>query len=133
VGKTILIIDDNEEERDVFASFLRFVGGTVLEAGNGAEGIELARRESPSLIVLDLSMPVMNGWEAIRRLKEDIRTSGIPVIALTAHHLPPARLETAGFCAYLEKPIVPFRVLERVEGCIGVLNGVEENGSAAKS
>lgn len=119
--KTVLIIDDNEHERAIFSRFLQFVGGNVMDARNGEEGLRAAQEHLPNLILLDLSMPVMDGWETVRRLKANPLTERIPVLALTAHHLEWGRLEEAGFCAYLEKPIVPYRVLEEVEHCIGRL------------
>jgi two-component system, cell cycle response regulator DivK len=121
VSKTILVIEDNPEERHIFASYLAFVGGRLLEAENGERGLELARTHHPDLILMDLSMPVMDGWEAMRRLHADEETADIPVVAITGHHLPGERLEAAGFCGYLEKPIAPFRVLEEVERCLGPL------------
>jgi two-component system, cell cycle response regulator DivK len=121
MSRTILIIDDNDLERDIFASFLSFAGGRVLEASDGSEGLRVAGSDAPDLILLDLTMPVLDGWETIRRLKAEPRTRGIPVVALTAHHLEWEQLEEEGFCGYLEKPIVPFRVLEEVERCIGTL------------
>jgi CheY-like chemotaxis protein len=126
--RELLIVDDNEQERTIFATYFQFVGASVLEAENGEEGLRMAREHSPSLILLDLSMPVLDGWETLRLLKADARTHWIPVLALTAHHLEWERLKEAGFCGYLEKPIVPFRVLEEVEACIGPLHG-----SAARS
>jgi two-component system, cell cycle response regulator DivK len=120
--RTVLIIDDCRHEREIFARYLEFVGGNVLEAGDGEEGLRVARDQLPDLILLDLTMPVRDGWETIACLREDPETAGIPVIALTALHLPWERLEAAGFCGYLEKPIVPNRVLEDVERCIGRLD-----------
>jgi CheY-like chemotaxis protein len=119
--REVLIVDDNDEEREIFSTYLQFVGGTVLEAENGAEGLRIARAHAPNLILLDLSMPVMDGWETLRLLKADWKTERIPVLALTAHHLDREILIEAGFCGYLEKPIVPFRVLKEVEACIGPL------------
>ncbi len=119
---TILVIEDNEEERKIFSTYLEFVGVNLLQAPNGAVGLEMARRNIPDLILMDLTMPVMNGWETILRLQTDARTSEIPVIAITAHHLDPERLEESGFCGYLEKPLAPFRVLEEVERCLGPLD-----------
>ena len=123
--REVLIVDDNEQERTIFSTYLQFVGGTVLEAGNGEEGLRMARERVPSLILLDLTMPVMDGWETLRRLKADPETQWIPVLALTAHHLDGERLREAGFCGYLEKPIVPFHVLAEIEACIGPLHGGE--------
>lgn len=121
--KTVLIIDDCKEQRDIFARYLEFVGKSTLQAENGARGIDLAREETPDLILLDLAMPVMDGWETISRLKQDPRTARIPVIALTGKHLDFSELEAVGFCSYLEKPIVPFRVMEEVDACVGELGG----------
>lgn len=121
MGRTILVVDDNPEERGIFARYLEFVGGEVQLATNGEEAVEAARTTPPDLILLDLTMPVMDGWEAIRELKQDPATERIPVIALTCHHLEWQRLKEAGFSGYLEKPLAPFRVLEEVESCIGKL------------
>lgn len=120
-GKLILVVDDNPAERDVFTTFLTFVGGRVIEAGNGVEALRLLETERPRLILLDLSMPAMDGWETMHRLHENPSTSRIPVIALTAQHLEWERLRDVGFHGYLEKPLAPFRVLEEVEACIGPL------------
>lgn len=122
MSKTILIVDDCDQEREIFSRYLQFVGGAVLEARNGEEGLRLAGEHRPDLILLDLSMPVLDGWETVRRLKRDPATAHVPVLALTAHHLEWRVLEEAGFCGYLEKPIVPFRVMEEVEQCIGRLH-----------
>jgi CheY-like chemotaxis protein len=130
--RELLIVDDNPQERNIFATYFQFVGATVLEAENGEQGLHIAKEHSPSLILLDLSMPVLDGWETLRLLKADPRTHWIPVLALTARHLEWERLKEAGFCGYLEKPIVPFRVLEEVEACIGPLHGGaarSENGA----
>jgi two-component system, cell cycle response regulator DivK len=120
--RTILIVDDCEEEREIFSRYIEFVGGRVLEAADGAEGVRVAAEQLPDLILLDISMPLMDGWRAIDLLQRERATAGIPVVALTAHHLDRDELEAAGFCGYLEKPIVPHRVVEEVERCIGRLD-----------
>lgn len=120
--KTVLIVDDNLEERKIFSTYFQFVGGRVVEAPDGQEGVKAARDHHPDLIIMDLSMPVMNGWEALRCLQADADLSGIPVIAVTAHHLPRIELEQAGFRGYLEKPLAPYRVLNEVERCLGPLH-----------
>lgn len=122
MGKTILIVDGDEHERQIFSRFLRFVGGTVLEAGNGEDGLRVAREHLPDLVLVDLALPVLDGWGTLRRLREDPLTGWIPVIALTAHPLEPGPLERAGFCGCLEKPIVPVGVMREVERCIGRLH-----------
>jgi two-component system, cell cycle response regulator DivK len=126
MNRTILIVDDNPAEREIFSTYLEFVGGRLLQAHDGAEGLKVAREHQPELILLDLTMPVMDGWEMIRHVQVDPALAGIPVLALTSHHLPPERLEEAGFCGYLEKPIAPFRVLQEVERCLGPLYGLED-------
>lgn len=125
-GKVILVVDDNPAERDVFTTFLQFAGGQALEAGDGAEALAMIDRHRPRLVLLDLSMPRMDGWETMRRLREDPSLASIPVIALTAQHLEWEDLEEAGFLGYLEKPIQPFRVLEEVEAWIGPLTPGED-------
>jgi len=119
MSRTILIIDDNDPERDIFASFLRFAVGRVVEARQGEDGVQVAVEHRPALILLDITMPVLDGWGTIERLKADPRTRRVPLIPLTAHHLEWDRLQVAGFDGYLEKPIVPFRVLEEVERVLG--------------
>jgi two-component system, cell cycle response regulator DivK len=121
--RTVLIVDDCEQEREIFSRYLEFVGARLIEACNGEEAILAAMEHLPDLVLLDLSMPVLDGWETIRRLREEPATADIPVVALTAHHLEWERLRDAGFRGYLEKPVVPNRVLEEVERCIGRLDG----------
>jgi CheY-like chemotaxis protein len=123
MSRTILVVEDNPDERRIFSEYLRFVGVRILEAADGDQGLRRAREHHPTLILLDLSMPVMDGWTVIRELKRDRETAPIPVLAITAHHMPYARLEAVGFCGYLEKPLAPYRVLEEVERCIGPIDG----------
>lgn len=125
-GKVILVVDDNPAERDVFTTFLQFAGGQVLQAGDGVEALTMIERHRPRLVLLDLSMPRMDGRETMRRLRQDPSLASIPVIALTAQHLEWEDLEEAGFRGYLEKPIQPFRVLEEVEAWIGPLTPGED-------
>lgn len=122
-GKLVLIVDDNPAEREIFSTFLRFVGGRVVEAGDGEEGLRMVERHWPSLILLDLSMPRMDGWEMMRRLNENPTTAAIPVIALTAHRLDRLEMSQAGFCGYLEKPMAPVHVLSEIEASIGSVAG----------
>jgi len=128
--RIILIVDDCEEQRDVLSRYVEFVGGRVVEAENGEEAIRAAEEHLPDLILLDMSMPVMDGWDAMERLKKDPLTAGMPVVALTGKAQDPARLESAGFCGYLEKPICPHAVVVEVERCIGRLDGPWEDSEA---
>lgn len=117
--KIILVVDDDAAQRRIFSKYLEFTGFHVLEAADGEEGLRMVRQHRPALVLLDLAMPVKDGWETLAQLRDDPATAAIPVVALTAFHLDPERLWDAGFCGYLEKPIQPFRVLEEVEACIG--------------
>jgi CheY-like chemotaxis protein len=86
-GKTVLLVEDNEDNRIVYSTILRHFGYTVTEALNGEEGISKARAERPDLILMDISIPIIDGWEATQVLKHDPATNDIPIIALTAHAL----------------------------------------------
>jgi CheY-like chemotaxis protein len=118
---SILIVDDNPEQRDVLCRYLEFAGGRTREAGSGAEALRAATASPPDLVLLDLVMPGMDGWETLRGLKSDPTTAWVPVIALTVERVDWPRLQQAGFCGYLAKPIAPFRVLVEVERCVGRL------------
>ncbi|MDX1531510.1 MAG: response regulator, partial [Rhodothermales bacterium] len=82
---TLLLIEDNELNRDMLARRLQRRGYRVLSALDGEEGVRMAQRERPDLVIMDLSLPVLDGWAATERLKADADTQAIPVIALTAH------------------------------------------------
>lgn len=113
---TILLIEDNEDNRAVYTTILRYYGYDVVEAPSGEEGIEIAKRLQPGLILMDIGLPGIDGWEATRRLKKDPGTRRIPIVALTAHALAEHRAESfaAGCDGYLAKPIEPRDVLEEV-------------------
>jgi two-component system cell cycle response regulator DivK len=119
--KTVLLVEDNEDNLVVYRTILDHVGYAVLEARDGEEGVRRARLELPDLILMDISIPKLDGWEATTRLKADAATRAIPVIALTAHALDEdrKRAANAGCDGYLAKPIEPSRVVEEVERFIG--------------
>ena len=110
----ILLVEDNEMNRDMLSRRLTRKGFEVLIAIDGREAIDLARSELPDLILMDMSLPVIDGWEATRRLKADQTTSGIPIIALTAHAMSGDRekCQEAGCDDYDTKPIELQRLLE---------------------
>jgi CheY-like chemotaxis protein len=81
----VLIVEDQSELRQLYAQQLALCGFDVIEAGDGAEAVQHTTSHSPDVVLMDLSLPVMDGWEATRRLKSDGRTAHIPVVALTAH------------------------------------------------
>jgi two-component system, cell cycle response regulator DivK len=113
---TILLVEDHEDNRIVYRTVLEHFGYTVLEAHDGEEGVRRAREDRPDLVLMDISIPKLDGWEATRVLKSDPKTARIPVIALTAHALPEdrARAAEAGCDGYLAKPVEPRRVVEEV-------------------
>lgn len=122
--KLLLIADDQEDNVVIFSAILTHHGYGVVQARNGQEAVELARDHSPALIVMDLHMPVLDGWQATRLLKENAETAGIPVVAVTAEdHRDPARLQETGFCAYVQKPVAPENLLRAVETCLHPDNG----------
>ena len=112
----ILLVEDNEMNRDMLSRRLSKRGFEVVIAVDGAEGVELARSESPALILMDMSLPVKHGWDATRELKADADTAKIPVIALTAHAMPgdeQSALE-AGCDDYASKPIDVPKLVEKI-------------------
>jgi two-component system, cell cycle response regulator DivK len=123
--RTVLVVDDNVEERKIFSAYLEFVGFRVLTAADGGEGLRLAREEMPSMILLDLAMPVLDGWSTIARLRESPATAWIPVVAVTAATVDELALRRAGFCGYVGKPMAPFQLLQEVERCMGWKSSVQ--------
>lgn len=124
-GKTVLLIEDNEDNRIVYSTILQHFGYTVMEALNGEEGIAKAREEQPDLILMDISIPIIDGWEATQVLKRDPQTRNIPIIALTAHALASDREKAieVGCDSYLAKPCEPKAVVNEVSRFIGKGNG----------
>lgn len=118
---TVLLVEDNPDNRDIYTTYLEFHGYRVTGTANGHDALELAQKERPDLVLLDISIPGMDGWTLTRRLKDDAETNGIPVIALTAHALPEhrERAREAGCDAYLTKPISPGKVLEEIRRLLG--------------
>ena len=113
----VLLVEDQEDNRDMLSRRLTKRGYEVAIAVDGAEGVEKARSEAPDLILMDMSLPVMDGWEATRILKAEDGTRSIPVVALTAHAMSTDREKAfeAGCDAYETKPIELPRLLETME------------------
>ena len=112
----ILVVEDNEMNRDLLVRRLQRKGFEVISAADGAEGVVRASSDAPDVVLMDMSLPVMDGWEATRILKADDRTRSIPVIALTAHAMSEDRdraLE-AGCDEYDTKPIDFNRLLSKI-------------------
>jgi len=106
-GHRILLVEDNERNLKLVRDVLQYAGYDILEARTGEQGVELAQRSSPHLVLMDLQLPGIDGEQAFRLIRDDSRTSGIPVVALTASAMKDdrARVLRAGFDGYLEKPI----------------------------
>jgi two-component system, cell cycle response regulator DivK len=116
----ILLVEDNEMNRDMLARRLQRRGYGVLIAPDGAEGVAQAQAEVPDLILMDMSLPVLDGWEATRRLKATPKTRSIPVIALTAHAMSGDREKAieAGCDDYDTKPVEFNRLLAKIEALL---------------
>jgi CheY-like chemotaxis protein len=121
----VLLVDDYPDAREMYSEYLKFSGFDVVEATNGVEALQRALDSSPDIILMDLSLPVMDGWEATRRLKEDARTAAIPVVALTGHALAGIfeGAKKAGCDAFVTKPCLP-------EDLVKEIRTVLENSSA---
>lgn len=113
----ILLVEDDEMNRDMLSRRLMRRDYEVVIAEDGAQGLAMASGEKPDLILMDLSLPVMDGWESTRRLKADPRTKSIPVIALTAHAMPGDREKSlqAGCDDFETKPVEFQRLLDKIE------------------
>jgi CheY-like chemotaxis protein len=103
----ILVVDDQEDNREILNTVLRNLGYRVIEACNGLEAVKVATRECPDLIIMDLSMPVLDGFGAVRLLREVPQVQHVPVVACTAHDTTSHKLQAidAGFNEFLTKPI----------------------------
>lgn len=112
--KTVLIVDDSESICLAISSLLEINGYRAITAADGAEGVRKARQSRPDVILLDIMMPVLDGWDAIKQLKADPQTSSIPVVALTALRLSEEQVHAAGFDGYLSKPVPPHRLADEV-------------------
>ena len=117
----ILLVEDNEMNRDMLSRRLIRRGYEVLLALDGASGVEMAQSHSPDLVLMDMSLPVLDGWEATRRLKADAATRQIPVIALTAHAMSSDHDKAleAGCDDYDTKPVELPRLLGKIEALLG--------------
>ena len=105
----ILVVDDYQDAREMYAEYLQYSGFRVAEARNGNEAVSQARSLKPDLILMDLSLPGMDGWEATRVMKADVETRHIPIVALTGHALAGASegARKAGCDSFVTKPCLP--------------------------
>ena len=117
VQPLVLVVEDYQDAREMYAAYLEFSGYRVAEATNGVEALEQAHKLRPDIILMDLALPKMDGWEATRRLKADARTRAIPIVALTGHalagHAEGAR--AAGCDAFVTKPCLPDALVAEIK------------------
>jgi CheY-like chemotaxis protein len=121
----ILLVEDNEMNRDMLSRRLVKRGYEVAIAVDGEQGLAMARSEAPALILMDMSLPGMDGWEATRQLKAALQTRAIPIIALTAHAMSGDREKAvaAGCDDFDTKPVELTRLLAKIEGLLGRTGG----------
>ena len=128
----VLVVEDYQDAREMYAAYLSFSGYRVAEATNGIEAIEKTVGLMPDIILMDLALPRMDGWEATRRLKENERTRHIPIVALTGHalagHAEGAR--QAGCDSFVTKPCLPDALLAEIQRMLSVR---AETGPAKKA
>ena len=117
----VLIVEDNEMNRDMLSRRLERRGFAVVIAIDGAQGVAMSKTELPDIVLMDMSLPVMNGWEATRAIKADPTTRHMPVIALTAHAMPGDREKAmaAGCDDYDTKPVEMDRLLLKITTLLG--------------
>ena len=127
----VLIVDDYPDAREMYSEYLQYSGFDVIEAENGMEALTKAAEKAPDIILMDLSLPVMDGWEATRRLKADDRTASIPVVALTGHALAGISegAKRAGCDAFVTKPCLPEDLVKEIRR---VLNDSSTSGKKAR-
>lgn len=119
--KTVAIVEDDPQTRDIFGMILRHHGYRVAEAEDGLEGLDLIRERHPALVLLDLGLPRLNGWEVARALQDDPDTEDIPILLVTAQADLGGRGQALelGCVDYLTKPLDPTTLVRRVRRCIG--------------
>ena len=117
MAKKVLLVEDNEINRDMLSRRLIRRGYAVVFAVDGQQGVDMAKSEQPDIILMDMSLPVIDGWEATRRVKADDATRGTPVIGLTAHAMAGDREKAlaAGCDEYDTKPVELDRLIEKME------------------
>jgi len=117
----VLLVDDYSDAREMYTEYLQFSGFDVVEAANGMEALARATEAEPDIILMDLSLPVMDGWETTRRLKADQRTAAIPVVALTGHALPAVSegAKRAGCDGFVTKPCLPEDLVKEIRRMLG--------------
>jgi two-component system, cell cycle response regulator DivK len=125
----VLVVEDYQDAREMYAAYLQFSGFTVAEAGNGIEAVDKAHELMPDIVLMDLALPRMDGWEATRRLKGDPRTRHIPIVALTGHALAgyAEGAREAGCDAFVTKPCLPDALVAEIKRLLDLHRPNAEN------
>jgi two-component system cell cycle response regulator DivK len=123
----VLVVDDYPDSREMYAEYLETRGYDVVQASNGIEALKQAVDGRPDIILMDLSLPIMDGWEATRRLKADERTAHIPIVALTGHALIAEEVRKVGCDGFVTKPCLPEDLVQKIRQ---VLDGPGPSGKA---
>jgi two-component system, cell cycle response regulator DivK len=112
----VLLVEDFADAREMYRDYLEFAGFRVETAGDGREAIEMTRAHKPDLVLMDLSLPGIDGWEATRILKADPETSDVPILALSAHAMAPEgrRAQEAGCDGFIAKPCLPQELVAQI-------------------
>ena len=118
MSKKILVVEDTEDNRQILRDLLGMAGYNMVEAHDGAQGVAMAAEHKPDLILMDIQMPVLDGYEATRRIKADPALAAIPIVAVTSYALSgdEAKARAAGCDAYVAKPFSPRDLLAKVRG-----------------
>lgn len=129
---TILLVEDQEDTRKVYSVMLRHAGFRVVEAATGADAVERALADTPDLILMDMNLPMLDGWEAARRIKADARASSAPLLAFSAlvDSIADLRRESALFDGYIAKPVSPAELVRRVAAYFDLLSRPTASRSA---
>jgi CheY-like chemotaxis protein len=129
----ILLAEDNDDTRGVYSLILRHFGFDVAEAVTGLEAVEAARARQPNLVLMDIGLPVLDGWQASRMLKSEAATASIPLIAFSARVYSTADLGgRATFDGYILKPISPLELVRRVQAYLGLLSSRHTHSHIAR-
>ena len=121
MSKKILVVEDTEDNRQILRDLLGMAGYDMVEAHDGAQGVAMAAEYKPDLILMDIQMPVMDGYEATRRIKADPELKAIPIVAVTSYALSgdEEKARAAGCDAYIAKPYSPRQMLAKVREILG--------------
>ena len=119
--KRILVVEDTEDNRQIVRDLLTSVGYELIEAVDGEQGVAMAKQHKPDLILMDIQLPVLDGYEATRRIKADAALASVPIIAVTSYALAgdEAKTRAAGCDAYIAKPFSPRQLLAKVREFLG--------------